>query len=60
MYALDGEIIKNPTYQVCELRGKILDSCWVAWYFKRGHNIAKADRKHRWIQTGMVHLPPYG
>ena len=56
----DGKIIKDPTYQVHELRCKILDSCWVAGYFERGHDVAKADRKHRWIQTGTVQLPSFG
>ena len=56
----DGEIIKNLTYQVRESRGKILDSRWVMRYFKRGHDITKANRKHRWIQTGTVQSPPYG
>ena len=55
----DGKIIKNPTYQVRESRGKILDSRWVARYFERGHDVAKADRKHRWIRTGMVQLPSF-
>ena len=40
----DGKIIKDPTYQVHELRRKILDSRWVAGYFERGHDVAKADR----------------
>ena len=56
----DGKIIKNPTYQVRESRGKILDSCWVMRYFKRSHDATKADRKHRWIRTGTVQLPPCG
>ena len=32
----DSKIIKSLTYQVHELRGKILDSHWVAGYFKKG------------------------
>ena len=55
----DGKIIKDPTYQVHELRRKILDSRWVTGYFERGHDVAKADRKHRWIWTGTVQLPSF-
>ena len=55
----DGKITKSPAYQVHESRGKILDSRWVARYFERGHDVAKADRKHRWIRTGTVQLPSF-
>ena len=41
-----GKGKKRPTYQVVKVEHKILDSCWVAGYFKKGHKIAKADRKH--------------
>ena len=37
-----------------------MDSCWVEGYFKKGYDVAKADRKHRWIRTGSVQLPPFG
>ena len=55
----DGKIMKILTYQVQELRGKILDSRWVVRHFERGHDVAKADRKHRWIRTGTVQLPSF-
>ena len=29
-----------------------------ARYFKKGHEIAKADRKHRWIRTGSGSITP--
>ena len=56
----DGKIIKNLKYQVRESIGKTLDLRWVAGYFERGHDVAKADRKHRWIRTGTVQLPSFG
>ena len=56
----DGKITRNLTYQVHESRGKILDSHWVARYFEKGHDVAKANRKHRRIRTGTVQLPPFG
>ena len=40
---------KKSTYQVLKVEHKILDSHWVAGYFKKGHKNAKANRKHRWI-----------
>ena len=40
---------KRSTYQVLKVEQKILDSRWVAGYFKKGHKITKANRKHRWI-----------
>ena len=51
---------KKPTYQVLKVEQKILDSHLVMGYFKRGHDIAKADLKHRWIRTGTVQLPSFG
>ena len=44
-----GKGEKKPTYQVLKVEEKILDSCWVTGYSKKGHEVAKADRKHRWI-----------
>ena len=49
----------RSTYQVLEVAHKIMDSHWVTGYFKKGHEVAKADRKHRWIRTGTVQLPPF-
>ena len=53
----EGKGEKKPTYQVLKVEEKILDSHWVTGYFKKGHKVTEADRKHRWIQTGMVQLP---
>ena len=50
---------KRPTYQVLKVDQKILDSHWVRGYFKKGHKITKANRKHRWIRTAAVPLPPF-
>ena len=57
MYALQGQGKKRPTYQVLKVDQKILDSRWIAGYFKRCHDIAKANRKHRWIRTAVVPFP---
>ena len=50
---------KRPASQVLKVDQKILDLFWVTGYFKRGHGITKADRKHRWIRTAAVPLPPF-
>ena len=55
-----GKDEKKPTYQVLQVGDKLLDSRWVTKFFKKGHEVAKADRKHRWLRTGSVRLPPVG
>ena len=37
-----------------------MDSRWVTKFHKRGHEVAKADRKHRWLRTGSVQMPLFG
>ena len=37
-----------------------MDLHWVTKYFKKGHDVAKADRKHKWLQTRLVKVPPFG
>ena len=54
----EGKGEKKPTYQVLKVEEKILESRWVTGYFKKGHKVAMADWKHRWIRTGTVQLPP--
>ena len=56
----EGKGEKKPTYQVFQVREKLLDLRWVAGYFRKGHEVTKADRKHRWIRTGSVQLTPFG
>ena len=50
---------KRPAYQVLQVDQQKLDSRWVVGYFKKGHEIAKASRKHRWIRTAVVPLPSF-
>ena len=52
----EGKGKKKTTYQVLRVGEKLMDSCWVTRYFKKGHKVAKADRKHRWLRTGSVRL----
>ena len=40
---------KRSTYQVLKVEDKIMDSRWVTGYFRKGHKVTKANRKHRWI-----------
>ena len=55
-----GKGRQKPTYEVMQVGEKLMDSCWVARYFKKGHDVAKADRKHKWLRTSLVQVPPFG
>ena len=55
-----GKDKKKPTYQVLQVGDKLMDSCWVMKFYKKGHKVTKADRKHRWLRTGSVRLPLVG
>ena len=41
-------------------RNQFLKSCWVMKFHKRGHEVAKADHKHRWLRTASVCMPSFG
>ena len=56
----EGKDERKPTYQVLQVGDKLMDSRWVARFFKKGHEVAKADRKHRWLRTSSVRLPLVG
>ena len=55
MYALRGQGQKETNISSPQ-GGR--ENIRLAGYFKKGHEVTKADRKHRWIRTGMVQLPP--
>ena len=49
-----GKDEKKPTYQVLQVGDKLMDSRWVTKFYKKGHEVTKADRKHRWLRTSSV------
>ena len=62
MHALQGQGQgkEKPIFQVMQVGDKLMDSRWVAKFHKRGHEVAKADRKHRWLRTSSVRMPIFG
>ena len=54
-----GKDEKKPTYQVLQVGDKLMDSRWVTKFYKKGHEVTSADRKHRWLRTGSVRMPPF-
>ena len=51
---------EKPILEVMQVGDKLMDSHWVTKFHKRGHKVAKADRKHRWLRTGLVQMPSFG
>ena len=60
MYALGGQGQKETNISSSQGGSENIGLMLVTGYFKKGHEIAKADRKHRWIRAGTVQLPPVG
>ena len=53
-----GKDEKKPTYQVLQVGDKLMDSRRVTKFYKKGQEVAKADRKQRRLRTDFVRLPP--
>ena len=51
---------EKPIFEVMQVGDKLMDLRWVTKFHKRGHEVAKADRKHRWLRTGSVRMPSFG